>query len=173
MQLSKMTILRLGATTEVSFFFSLPLTTGSGVLNLDYGSQKGWESKGFKKSPTEWRLKKSPLDVFWILREHLSCTKQPFFFPYFAPSASLTLFLSPIPPSKLQGDLLPVVGKWCMRETTRLGLPHCKCHPSPVGFRQAPPFRTLCIFCCIVLLALDKKHGMNNRAVWDFKYLNT
>lgn len=39
MQLFEMTILRPGANTEVIFFFP-PLTAGSGILNLDYGSQK-------------------------------------------------------------------------------------------------------------------------------------
>lgn len=44
-QLFEMAILRPGANTEVSFFvfffFPLPFTVASGVLNLDYGSQKG------------------------------------------------------------------------------------------------------------------------------------
>ena len=50
--------------------------------------------------------------------------KQPFFSTDSALSASLIFFFSPIPPSKLQGDLPFMVGDWCMKETTRMGLPH-------------------------------------------------
>ena len=109
-QVFEMTILRPIVSTEVSF--SLPLTIGSGILNLDYGSQKGQESKGYKKSPTVQRLKKKTvfLMCFEFFESIYLVQKQPFFSTDSALSASLIFFFSPIPPSKLQGDLPFMVG---------------------------------------------------------------
>lgn len=108
-QVFEMTILRPIVSTEVSF--SLPLTIGSGILNLDYGSQKGQESKGYKKSPTVQRLKKTVFLMCFEFFESIYLVQSSLFslltLLFLPPSYSFSLLS---PPSKLQGDLPFMVG---------------------------------------------------------------
>lgn len=98
--------------------------------------RKGRSLKVLKKSPTEWRLKKSPLDVFWILREYLSSLFSFLTQLFLPPSRSFSL-LSLNPDFKVTSSSWWVNDRW--ERPPGWAYHTASATPGPVGLREPPP----------------------------------